>query len=417
MSTITNEPILLDVTGREMVEALHRQNGYLAMLAESKRSDVYSSMGQIASIVRANDVEQNAKIFPIGDQIIMPWKDMDDSAHNTDETAYQIAWDIVHHGLVTLKSGEVVPGMFLQMHKCSAYGVQFSHFQAFKNCPDGLAAGTYHITFGSAWGSKGANAGTSWQFTLTQPVPAGGRLSGFESLPDVATSTFKVKSWAKPTDADPIETVNVTAGSGGTNLGTMDLAKVSTDGLNSMQAVGYGHNRWSTSAIRQYLNASGANWFASKEDFDIRPDQYAKNGFMTGFGEDFLSAIKPVKVTTALNTVEGFSAASEDTYDTFFLPSLEQMNVSPQLSGAEGPYFEYWRRALGATGFVGTGSSNVFDAFKIPAINASSAQDVRLQSANRGNANSTWYVHSSGYVSYYYPASYAIRFSPVCVIC
>ena len=416
MSTITNEPILLDSTGQALLDEMKIQSGHLAMIAEGSRTQVYSSMRQIADLVRGGDVARNTKMFPIGDQIIMPWKDMDDSAHNTDETAYQVAWDIVHHGEVELRDGSIVPGMFIQMHLCSAYGVQFSHQQAFMNCPEGLAAGTYHVTFGAKWGSKGADAGTTWQFTLTQAVPAGGRISGFEGLPDQAPSAWRIKTWATPASADPIETVTVTSGDGGTDLGTMQYASVGEDGLNSMQATGYGHNRWSTSAIRQYLNKSGANWWASQEDFDIRPDQYNKQGFMTGFDAEFLNAIKPVKVTTALNTVEGFTDATEDTFDTFFLPSLQQMNVSPQLANVEGDVFEYWRARLGKNTYVGTGSNNVFDAFKIPALNANSAQAVRLRSAIRGNAYDTWYVYSSGCV-YSSHASTASRFSPVCVIC
>ena len=417
MSTITNEPILLDSTGQALLDEMKIQSGHLAMIAEGSRTQVYSSMRQIADLVRGGDVARNTKMFPIGDQIIMPWKDMDDSAHNTDETAYQVAWDIVHHGEVELRDGSIVPGMFIQMHLCSAYGVQFSHQQAFMNCPEGLAAGTYHVTFGAKWGSKGADAGTTWQFTLTQEVPAGGRISGFEGLPDQAPANWRIKTWATPASADPIETVTVTSGDGGTDLGTMQYASVGDDGLNSMQATGYGHNRWSTSAIRQYLNKSGANWWASQEDFDIRPDQYNKQGFMTGFDAEFLNAIKPVKVTTALNTVEGFTDATEDTFDTFFLPSLQQMNVTPQLANVEGDVFEYWRARLGRNTYVGTGSSNVFDAFKIPALNANSAQYVRLRSAHRGGANGAWYVNSSGCVTYYYYASSAYRFSPVCVIC
>ena len=416
MSTITNDPIMLNETGLLIKDALDRQNGYLAMLAEGKRSEIYSSMAQIAHLVRTSSLDDLPRLFPIGDQIIAPWKDMDDSAHNTDETAYQVAWNIVNYGMVTLNDGSEVPGLWLQMHLCSAYGVQFSHQQAFMNCPDGLAAGTYHVTFGATWGSKGADAGTTWQFTLTQAVPAGGRLSGFESLPDVATTTFKVKSWATPGAASPIETVDVTAGDGGTSLGTMQYASVGDDGLNSMQCTGYGHNRWGTSALRQYLNATGADWWKTQEDFDIRPDQYAKKGFMSGFSDDFLAAIKPIKVTTALNTVEGFSTATEDTYDTFFLPSIEQMNANPQLANVEGSYWPYWRKRLGVSGPVGWYAENTYEGFKIPALNANSPQGVRLRSAHRGYARSTWCVHSSGCVYGNY-ASNAHRFAPACVIC
>ena len=402
MSDILNSPIILDETGQMLYDELQRQNGYMAMLAEGEKEEIYDSMAQIAHIIRANDVETNKKIFNIGDQLIMPWKDMDDTAHNTDEKAYQVAWDIVHHGLVTLQDGSVVPGMFIQMHLCSAYGVQFSHQQAFMNCGDGLAAGTYYVLFN----------GNAWSFTLTQPVPAGGRLSGFESG---SSASSNVKSWANPSDANPIETVAITNESNGTFLGSMISNRESEDGLNCHQRVQYGSNRWSTSAIRQYLNASGQNWFSSKDKFDIRPDQYNKHGFMSGFGSDFLSAIKPVKVTTALNTVEGYDNATEDTFDTFFLPSLEQINTTPQLRGVEGDTFEYWKAKLGLSGFAAT-YPNVYDAFKIPAINAGSPQTVRLRSASRGSAFHTWLVNSSGYVNSNY-ASHASRFSPVCVIC
>lgn len=414
MSTITNEPILLDSTGRAILEQMNRQNSYLAMMAEGKRSDIYSSMSQIASIVRGNNVDNNKKIFPIGDQIIVPWKDMDDSAHNTDETAYQVALNIVHHGEVTLETGEVVPGMYLQWHYCSPYGVQFSHQQAFLNCTDGLAAGTYYVTLASNWGNN-AVANTNWSFTLTKAVPAGGRLSGFEGMPDQATSAWKVKSWSTPADAEPLETVSVTSGATGTNLGMMPYADPDEEtGLNCMQSVAYGHNRWDTSALRQYLNASGTDWWSSKEDYDIRPNQYAKTGFMSGFNDDFLNAIKPVRVTTALNTVEGYTETTVDTFDRFFPPSIEQINVVPQLSGAEGEYWAYWRRRLGVSAPVAQWGT--YPNLITTAINAkTSPQDVRLRSAARGYSSHTWLVNASGHVST--NASYAFRFSPVCVVC
>ena len=52
---ITNEPILLNETGLLIKDALDRQNGYLAMLAEGKRSEIYSSVNQIASIIRGKE--------------------------------------------------------------------------------------------------------------------------------------------------------------------------------------------------------------------------------------------------------------------------------------------------------------------------------------------------------------------------
>lgn len=413
MSVVT-KPMLLDSTGRDIANLLAQQNGYLAMLASGQRPELYKNMKEIANIVRAGTVESNAKIFPIGDQIVAPWIDKDDN-----NKEYQVAWDIVNHLPVTLATGEVVPGMMLQMHKCSAYGVQFGHQQAFGVYPDGLPAGTYHVSFGDTWGSNGANKGTSWQFTLTQPVPKGGLLSGFEGLPDVATTTFKVKSWAKATDAAPIETVAVSAGVTGTNLGTMALTKATDGGLNGMQQTGYGHNRWRTSALRQYLNSAGNGWFHPLEKYSLRPDQHEKNGFLAGLSEDFLAAIKPVKVTTALNTVEGFPASSEDTFDTFFLPSLEEMNIKPQVTGVEGVVSPYWRERIGTSkplNYGWEGAPNQSDALKIPALSSTSPQSARLRSAYGSGACVTWSVSVLGKVIYN-NASDTLRFTAACVIC
>ena len=101
MSEITNNPIVLDSTGQVIVEKMKQQNALLAMIAEGQRDNIYSDITTIAHMVRTNDLDSIRNMFPIGDQIILPWKDMDDTNHNTDETAYQVAWDIVHHELVT----------------------------------------------------------------------------------------------------------------------------------------------------------------------------------------------------------------------------------------------------------------------------------------------------------------------------
>ncbi len=413
MSVLT-KPVLLDSTGQEIAKLLAQQNGYLAMLASGQRPELYKSMKEIANIVRAGTVESNAKVFPIGDQIIAPWVDKDDG-----NKEYQVAWDIINHIPVTLATGEVVPGMQLQMHKCSAYGMQFDHQQAFMVCPDGLAAGTYNVTFGSKWGSNGAEANTSWQFTLTQAVPAGGLLSGFEGLPDVATTQFRVKSWATAKDADPIETVAVTAGSEGTNLGTMAFTKATDGGLNGMQQVGYGHNRWGTSALRQYLNAAGTDWFKPLEKFSIRPDQYAKHGFMAGLSEDFLAAVKPVKVTTARNVVDGSSTESEDTFDTFSLLANEQINVKPQFAGVEGTLSPYWKEKVGSLtpiNYAWEAAPNQSDAFKIGAINSDSPQDMFIRSGSKNNSYFVWGLNGKGQANDK-AASFALRFLPCCCVC
>ena len=393
---ITNDPILLNETGLQMVQAMEAQNSLLSIIASSSREAVYSDLNQIAAIVRGG---HGQKAFPIGDRIIDPWTDVDTN------TPYDFEWAIAGHRTVELETGEQVPGMVLQAVYGLPYGNQFSNFQAFLLLPAGLVAGNYNITLATTWGQ--AIAGVV-NFTLTQPVPAGGLLSGLEAMPDTAPANWKVKSWALPTDANPIETVAVTRGEAiGTNLGTLQ---------NSMQRVGYGSNRWKTSADRARLNSPGLGWFVPSADdpYAIRPNDYNKNGFMAGISPELLSATKKVKVTTLLNTVEGFGT-SDTTFDRFFLPSLEEINATPQSVGPEGPVFPYWKRKLGLSGFA-VGYPTTYAAYRIGTINAKTTpQHVRLRSAHRGAAGTSWYLDSSGGV-YYGTASYALRSLPVCVV-
>lgn len=402
MSAIT-KPILLDETGQALLAAEHRRNALLEILASDKIATLTTNLNEIHQLVREGIASQ---VLAIGDQINVAWSD------GTND--YTMPMDIVHFGDVELQDGETVPGMWLQCHYCTPFGVQFDNAEAFYVCESALPAGTYHVTLATTW-SK-ATAGT-YQFTLTQEVPAGGVLAGFERMPDVLPENWTVKSYTSPSAASPIETVAVTSGTEGTDLGTMASTTVGT--LNSMQRTGYGYNRWSQSGIRQWLNSKAAAgaWWTSQNDFDMPPTELAsKQGFMAGFSDEFLNILGKVKVTTALNTVEGLGDTSEDTYDTFFLPSLEQMYGTPQLSGVEGDYWEYWKRALGLTSPAGTGSANANEAYKTYAINAqTSAQNVRLRSAYRGYAYITWNVYASGYLYTTY-AWYSLRCAPACVI-
>lgn len=398
------KPILLDETGQQMLSAMNRQNALLEIMASDKIAELTTNLDEIHRLVRESIAQE---VMSIGDQINVAWSD------GTNE--YTVPMDIVHFGNVELEDGEILPGMWLQWHYCTPFGIQFDNYEAFYVATEGLAAGTYHVSLAQTW-SK-AIAG-SYQFTLTEDVPAGGYLMGFTQMPDKNPDTWTVSSYASQTATTAIETVAVASGDGGTDLGTMALTVPGT--LNCMQRVGYGYNRWSQSGIRQWLNSKAAagSWWTPQNDFDRAPSELtSQRGFMAGFSDEFLSILGKVKVTTALNTVEGHATDREDTYDTFFLPSLEQMYGTPQLAGAEGEYWEYWKRALGLTSPSGTGSANIHEAYKTYAINAkTSAQYVRLRSAYRGVANYTWLVTSTGYLGS--DRAYAsFRCAPACVIC
>lgn len=168
------------------------------------------------------------KAFAIGTQLIEKWTDTADSKE------YDMSWQVNHFEDMTLEDGEVVPGMWLQSHYTLPFGIQFSHQRAFLACPDGLSAGTYNFDFANAFGNN-VKPGINYQFTLTKPVEKGGRLDGCYEAPDQAPSNWKVYSYSK--DGITLnETVNVSVGSGGTNLGTIQDANRSGN-LNSTQEV------------------------------------------------------------------------------------------------------------------------------------------------------------------------------------
>lgn len=364
-----------------------------------------TSMAEIKKLVATGNAKH---IFSIGDQINIPW---------TDKAAtkeYTIPFDVVHHGTATLQTGEVVPAMYLQAHYAMPFGVQFSAQQAFHVVKDSeLAAGTYNVIMGEKWGTHVVQNKT-YQFTLTKPVPANGQLAGFRAAPDQTPASWKVYTYTDNAATEPIETVAVTEGAGGTNLGTLISAG---NQLNSLQKVAYGNNRWGHSAMRQWLNSDqlAGKWWTPQNEFDRSPEQIKKAGFLSGFKEDFLNILMPVKVTTALNTKTDASVGvSEDTYDKFFLPGLEQMYIEPEWKG-EGEAWDYWKRVLGRTKPVEKWKTySELITYKLDA--KTSPQNVRLRSATRGSASGTYYVGASGNVNHYGTASGANTCAPACAI-
>lgn len=413
MSEIT-EPIVLDKTAKEIVEKLHTQNVLLNAIAGMQMEEI-GSLKEIGRIVASGNAE---KVFNIGDQIIVPWTDT-----ATNKT-YEMPFGVRKFIEAELEDGEKVPGMVIQADYAHPFGVQFSQYQAFYRVKtaeeDGtsggndLAPGTYCVQMGATWGTY-VKKDAYFNFTLTQAVPVGGILEGFHNAPDQEVSKWTVRSFINNTATNPIETVKVAEGKAGTLLGTL---LTSNSGELSLHRTAYGNNRYRDSALRQYLNSDAAAgaWWNPQHNYDRPPDQLAtKAGFLSGFGEDFLSLIKPTKIVTALNTVsDGGSTDNPDiTYDKFFLPSLEEMHCVPQIAG-EGEVWDYWKRASQSkTPLAQYGTYPQMRTFALE--NKSSAQNVRLRSASRGNACYAWCVSASGYVNGSY-AIYAYRFAPACVI-
>ena len=388
--------ILTDETGEKIVKALN-------IIAQNGISHQSMDWQKVRTLI-ANGVGESA--FAIGTKLIEKWTDTADSKE------YDMPWQVNHFEDVTLEDGEVVHGMWLQTHYTLPFGIQFSHQRAFLACPDGLSAGTYNFDFAKAWGNN-VKPGINYQFTLTKPVERGGRLAGCYGAPDQAPSSWKVYSYGK--DGITLnETVNVTVGSGGTNLGTIQHDSRSGN-LNSVQEMAYGWNRWKTSALRQYLNSSKqkGQWWTPQDQWDICPDQLAyKDGFLCGMPDEMLNCLKKVKVVTYANTVND-EGAEDITYDYVTLPSLSQMFIKPQTSG-EGDVHTYWKRRSGRTTPC-EWYTNYPNMVEYSIANKTSPQYVRLRSASQGFACSAWNVYASGDVNDSY-ASGANAFAPlVCI--
>ena len=319
--------------------------------------------------------------------------------------------------------------MILQFHYCLPFGVQFSQNQAFYYCNEALPAGTYYFIIGNNWGNN-VHSGYKYEFTTTVDIPAGGQIqigtasSEISGLPDTNPANWRIRTYSSAESITPLEILALTEYTDGTpvgtSLGTLSTSTKYNTTINNIYCAGYGNNRWKNSAIRQFLNSdkNTGNWFDLPSDdvFSRKPNQLVtKNGFLTGIDDELLNVIKETKVATAINTNrDSESGAWDYTYDKFFIPSMEQVYCTPQISG-EGSYWEYWKQKSGLSNPNAQWSTN--ENMKTYAMeNHSSAQPVRLRSAYRGNSNSTWCVNSSGYVSSN-GATNALRFSPACVIC
>lgn len=410
-ATLVTEPPYLDKTAKDngkkldqMTAALLGMSSSLGVIARAQTGVVEEmDYNGIKAVVAAGNAPA---VFPVGTQLVNTYT-------GKDGKVYDCPWDVVKtDDIAEGETGTTAPAMVLQMHYASLEDIQFSAYQAFFVVPEaGLVAGAYNVKMGLDWGSN-VKTGTVYQFTLTKNAPAGARLTGFYNAPDVAPANWKVYVYKDRMKSELLETCNVTAGDAGTNLGTF-LAKPNGN-LNGLHPVGYGDNRWWKSAYRQYLNsdAPAKEWWAPQDEWDMKPDQAdTVPGFLAGFSDDFKAALTRVKVVTYGNTVTDDGSAVV-TYDKIFLPSLQEIYCSPQVSGEGTGYWPYWKERTGAKT-----PQALWQTYPLR-ITRDLAQRtvgrrVRLRSAYRGNGNDAFSVHSSGYVDTWYAIG-AHRCAPAC---
>lgn len=408
--TLVTDPVYLDQTAKDngrkidqMTAALLGISSSLGVIARAQTSVVEDmDYNGIKAVVAAGNAPA---VFPVGTQLVNTYTAKDGKS-------YDCPWDVVKaDDIAEGETGTTAPAMVMQMHYADLEDMQFSAYQAFYVVQEsGLAAGTYNVKMGLDWGTNVKN-GTVYQFTLTKNAPTGARLTGFYNAPDTAPTNWKVYVYKDQMKSELLETCNVSAGEAGMNLGTF-LAKPNGK-LNGLHPVGYGDNRWYKSAYRQYLNSDlpAKQWWQPQDEWDMKPDQAdTVPGFLAGFSDDFKNALTSVKVVTYGNAVTDDGSAVV-TYDKIFLPSLQEIYCSPQVSG-EGTYWPYWKERTGAKT-----PQALYKTYPMR-ITRDLAQrtvgrNVRLRSMIRGNGCVTFHVGFSGGVNDWH-AFAALRCAPAC---
>lgn len=408
--TLVTEPPYLDETAKANGKKLDQMTAALLGMSSSLGVIARAQTGVVEEMdyngIKAVVATGNAPVvFPTGTQLVNTYT-------SKDGKAYDCPWDVVQpDDIAEGETGTTAPAMVLQMHYASLEDIQFSAYQAFYVVPEaGLVAGTYNVKMGLDWDTN-VKTGTTYQFTLTKNALAGARLTGFYNAPDVAPANWKVYVYKDQQKSELLETCNVSAGSEGMNLGTF-LAKPNGN-LNGLHPVAYGDNRWYKSAYRQYLNsdAPAKEWWTPQDEWDMKPDQAdTVPGFLAGFSDDFKNALTRVKVVTYGNTVTDDGSAVV-TYDKIFLPSLQEIYFSPQVSG-EGTYWPYWKERTGAKSPQGLWQTYPLRITRDLA-QRTVGRYVRLRSAIRGGGSGAFHVYSSGTVGYWHAFS-ADRCAPAC---
>ena len=338
------------------------------------------------------------------------------------ETATSIIWVVRGHNHHQAADGHYTHTMTLEAKyvygtEAGTYkGLVFDAAEALYYCEEALPAGTYNFVWN--YDTSAVVAGT-FQFTLTQGVPAGGQIVLGTNSNSRAIKDCKVSTYASVGATTAIESnISVTEGSGGTSLGTVNATTSTDDNLNCGQRVLFGSNNYAQSAARQWLNSYaklGSVW-APTNKFDRAPSWHtgsdtAYHGFMHGLGDDFLAAVQPAKLACRTNSVfevnslDGTEFTTNQVYeleDKFFLLSRPEIwGTWDSATYKDGTQLEYYE------GLTQT------ELIKRDA--AGSARDSWLRSPYPSGANHERYVNTDGSLNYS-SAFHAYAVAPACII-
>ena len=299
------------------------------------------------------------------------------------EAFTEILWDVVEH-----KTVNGSPRMVLLMHNCW-YNRPFDAIEALYYAEEGLAAGTYHFTIQNYDATYGGNK--TYQFTLTEAVPAGGHIL-LDWPYNQQLLGRSVKTYASKTATTQIEAAVLSEGTGGTDLGTTDGT---SENLNHIHRARYGSNNYKESAIRQWLNSGAAagGWWNSQTKFDLKSSYAGEAGFLHGMDSDFLNAVQESTVKCGTNNtweLPGWTKNEAYTVqEKFYLPSRPEVGLGDE-SMDQGSVWSYY--------------SSAENDDRIKRDFGSTARSWWLRSPLPSYAFSVRYVYSSGalYSNYAY---------------
>jgi len=318
------------------------------------------------------------KLYPVGTQFTVhhdAYGDVlfDVVQHITPES------DALHKAM--LPTGKEY-GMVLLMHNV-INGTQFDEVEGFYYCEDGLTAGTYNVTITRQPWFAG-DVGKTFQFTLTDDVPAGAILcwDGYNATRE--GRTVRVFNTREATSA--AQTATMTEGNEGTALGSVD----GTGNFNIFDRSVLGSNDWEESGVRQWLNADVASdWWEPKTRWDRLVNYYSRPGFLYGFGADFKNVLVETTHGNRSNTVFD-SHGTKKAYSTsekIFLLCNEEVNLAQEQEIVCGKVFDYYKDAANA------------DRIKYDITSTGTARLWWLRSPYPSSAHTERFVGTSGALS------------------
>lgn len=322
-----------------------------------------------------------SRVFSIGDQLVCQ------------RNGENLVWDIIGIDHDTPTDTKLTHSLTLQLHDCLPTTMQYDAREALYYAETELEAGTYHFTIQSGY-DETYGGGKTYQFTLTKPVPAGGQIT-FGWSYNTQASAAKINTYENGSSTAAIETVSVSEGIEGTNLGTTDGK---SENLNHIHRVRYGSNNPLQNALRQFLNSdkSAGQVWTPQTDFD-RPPTWASNtaGFMNGMDDDFLAVVGKTHKVTCLNTVtDGGGSTTQD--DMFFFLSRSEVYAGNESNSVnEGEPYPYYSENSDLQS-AGTGN----DTNRIKYRNGNTASWWWLRSPVVGSGSGVRNVSVAGGLSY-----------------